>query len=116
MPLYNTTVDGGGQVTRQRAIVRPELYRHFSLPGRELLSTDFRPVLSRVACPTLVMGGMEDPITPPHLAREMAEAIGQPRATLRLFPGAGHGAFRDDPVPAYDAIRQFIVQVTEATG
>jgi proline iminopeptidase len=59
------------------------------------------------------MGGMEDPITPPHLAREMAQAIGE-RATLRLVPDAGHGAFRDDPVAAYDAIRQFIVEVAGA--
>jgi proline iminopeptidase len=113
MPLYNTTVDGGAAYARQRAIMRPEVYQHFSLPGRELLATDFRPELSRIACPTLVMGGMEDPITPPHLAREMAQAIGE-RATLRLVPDAGHGAFRDDPVAAYDAIRQFIVEVAGA--
>jgi pimeloyl-ACP methyl ester carboxylesterase len=54
---------------------------------------------------------MEDPITPPHLSREMVAAIG-PHATLRLFPNAGHGAFRDDPVPAYGAIRDFIVKVS----
>jgi pimeloyl-ACP methyl ester carboxylesterase len=43
----------------------------------------------------------------------MAQAIGE-RATLRLVPDAGHGAFRDDPVAAYDAIRQFIVEVAGA--
>ncbi len=112
MPLYNTTAGAGMAEARQRAIMRLEVYRHFALPGRELLATDYRPQLSRIECPTLVMGGLEDPITPPHLARELAQAIGEPRATLRLFPNAGHGAFRDDPVPAYEAIRRFVVEVS----
>ena len=112
MPLYNTTVREGGDDARSRAIPRFEVFHHFSTPGRELRTMDFRSDLSKVACPTLVLGGMEDPITPPHLLRELAAAIAPDKVTLRLFERAGHGPFRDDPEPVYDVIRRFIGSVT----
>jgi proline iminopeptidase len=112
IPLYNTTKRWGGEDARTRTIFRLEVYRHFSLPGRELLATDFRAPLARVTCPVLVVGGMEDPITPPHLAREIARSIREDLVTLALFENAGHGAFRDDPVPVFDAVRRFLVSVS----
>lgn len=112
MPLYNTTVRKGGDDARARATMRPEVYRHFSLPGAELRTMDFRDALSRVVCPTLVMGGVEDPITPPHVVEEIASAIDPKRVTCRLFERTGHGPFRDDPATAFAAIRSFIDDVT----
>ncbi len=109
MPLYNTTVHPDRANFGARAIMRLEVYRHFSLPAGELRTMDFRPALARVECPTLVMGGTEDPVTPPHLLREIAGAIAPGLVTLQLFERAGHGAFRDDPGPPFDAIRRFIV-------
>jgi len=49
---------------------------------------DLRPHLPAVACPTLVVGGLNDQLTPPACAREMAEAI--PGARLHLLPECGH--------------------------
>jgi pimeloyl-ACP methyl ester carboxylesterase len=49
---------------------------------------DLRPHLSAVACPTLVVGGLDDQLTPPACAREMADAI--PGAQLHLLPDCGH--------------------------
>jgi pimeloyl-ACP methyl ester carboxylesterase len=54
------------------------------------------------------MGGAEDPITPPHLAKEIAAAIDPNLVTLKLFDNAGHGAFRDDVVGPFDAIAEFL--------
>jgi pimeloyl-ACP methyl ester carboxylesterase len=56
---------------------------------------DSRPVLPRIACPTLVLAGREDAITPPELQIEMAQAI--PQATLVLLPGCGHLAPLERP-------------------
>lgn len=107
MPLYNRTTRPDDADARQRAIMRFEVFRHFSLPGREIHTMDFRKALGRVACPVLVLGGEEDPITPPALAREIADAL--PNATLRLFDNCGHGAFRDDAARALPVIREFIL-------
>jgi proline-specific peptidase len=111
MPLYNTRERPGGADARTRAIVRTEVYRHFSLPGREIHRMDFRPALGRVRCPALVLAGAEDPITPPHLAREIAEFIGGGAVTLQVYEDCGHGAYRDEPETVLNAIRRFIEEL-----
>lgn len=49
---------------------------------------DLRPTLGSVSCPTLVAGGLDDALTPPDCAREIAAAI--PGAQLHLLPECGH--------------------------
>jgi pimeloyl-ACP methyl ester carboxylesterase len=112
MPLYNQGSRPDDANARQRAIMRFEVYRHFSLPGGEIRTMDFRAALAKVSCPVLVMGGEDDPITPPHLAREIVASLPPGRAELRLFDNCGHGAFRDDPARALPVIRAFIEKNT----
>lgn len=54
----------------------------------ECLSWDLRPVLRHVACPVLVVQGMQDEHASPQHARDIAQSI--PGAELWLLPGAGH--------------------------
>lgn len=108
MPLYNRHTRPDDANARQRAVMRMEVYRHFSLPGCEINRMDFRASLGRIKCPVLVLGGEEDPITPPALAREIVASL--PQAELRLFDNCGHGAFRDDPARVLPIIRAFIQQ------
>ena len=49
---------------------------------------DLRPALPTLACPTLVVGGLDDQLTPPDCARELADGI--PGAQLQLLPECGH--------------------------
>jgi pimeloyl-ACP methyl ester carboxylesterase len=49
---------------------------------------DLRPLLRSIACPTLVVCGESDLLTPPECSREMAAAI--PGARLELIPECGH--------------------------
>ena len=49
---------------------------------------DLRPHLAALACPTLVVGGLNDQLTPPDCSREMAAAI--PGARLHLLADCGH--------------------------
>jgi proline-specific peptidase len=106
MPLYNRGPRPDDANARQRAIMRMEVYRHFSLPGGEIHTMDFRAALAKTKCPVLVLGGEDDPITPPKLARDIAEAL--PNAELKIFDKGGHGAFRDDPARALPVIREFV--------
>lgn len=56
---------------------------------------DSRPLLPEICCPTLVIVGSEDQLTPPEMAREMAEAV--PGARLRVIEAAGHFTTIEDP-------------------
>jgi pimeloyl-ACP methyl ester carboxylesterase len=49
---------------------------------------DFRPLLPAIACPTLVVVGESDLLTPPEQAHEMAALI--PGARLETIPRCGH--------------------------
>ena len=109
MPLYNPKPRIGGDDARARAILRVEVFRRFSLPDGEMRSMDFRTALARVTCPALVVGGSQDPITPPHLSRELAESLRGP-VRLEIFDGCGHGAFHDDPARVFALIRAFIAE------
>lgn len=56
---------------------------------------DRRPDLAAIACPTLVLAGREDALTP--LDRQLELAHGIPDATLVLVPGCGHLAPLERP-------------------
>ena len=49
---------------------------------------DLRPTLGAITCPTLVVGGADDLLTPPDCSREIAAAI--PSAQLQLLAECGH--------------------------
>jgi len=67
---------------------------------------DSTPILPAITCPTLVLVGSEDNITPPAMSREMHAAI--PGAALVEIPGAGHLAPLEAPVPVNAAIAGFL--------
>lgn len=56
---------------------------------------DSRPLLAAVRCPTLVVCGEADLMTPPEHAREIAAAI--PGARLEMLAGAGHMLTMEQP-------------------
>jgi pimeloyl-ACP methyl ester carboxylesterase len=67
---------------------------------------DSTPILPTIACPTLVLVGTEDNITPPPMAREMHAAI--PGAELAEIPGAGHLAPLEAPAAVNATIAAFL--------
>ncbi|MEQ3711149.1 MAG: alpha/beta hydrolase [Tateyamaria sp.] len=105
LPHYTQSYDPGAATFRGRAIERPEVAVHFFTA--EMMGMDMRPELAQITCPTLVMGGALDPVTPPICSEEIAKAAGQ-NATLEMFEGCGHGAHRDDPEGAEQVMRAFL--------
>lgn len=69
---------------------------------------DMRPHLAGIGCPTLVLCGRSDTLTPPsgHLA--MAEAI--PGADLVILGSCGHLAPLERPAAVTDALRSWLAR------
>jgi len=65
---------------------------------------DSRPTLATIACPTLVLVGDGDQLTPPALSQDMAAAI--PGARLVVIPGCGHLSTLERP----EAVNQALVE------
>lgn len=107
MPYYSTraVADPEG---RSRMVMTAKALMDFLGPGGEGLSFDMLADLSRIQCPTLVLGGEADPITPIESSEDIAAEIPQEWVRFERFADAGHGVFRDDP-RGYDVIREFIL-------
>jgi pimeloyl-ACP methyl ester carboxylesterase len=63
---------------------------------------DSRPGLAAIACPTLVLVGDDDQLTPPALAHEMAAGI--PGARLVVVPECGHLSTLERPQAVTQAL------------
>lgn len=80
----------------------------FHFGGGEDMRFDLLADLARVRCPTLVLGGEDDPICPIGDQEDIAAALPAGLVQLERFAGCGHGVFRDDPPRALAAIRRFL--------
>lgn len=67
---------------------------------------DLSDEVSRIACPTLVMVGTEDKMTPPRLGKWLAQTI--PQAQYIEVPGAGHMLPLEQPQVVADLITRFL--------
>jgi 3-oxoadipate enol-lactonase len=62
--------------------------------------------LSSISCPTLVLSGIDDPMTPADLGRETAQAI--PNSQFELFEQSSHGLMSDEPEKFAAVVSAFI--------
>ena len=67
---------------------------------------DNRPFLPSIRCPTLVIVGRQDALTPPELAREIADGI--PGAKLTIVPDCGHMSTLEQPEAVNSALRAWL--------
>jgi len=67
---------------------------------------DSTPLLSSIHCPTLVVVGEGDAITPPNLSRAMSEAIAG--SALEVIPHAGHLASIEQPAAFNQTLARFL--------
>ena len=69
---------------------------------------DSRPGLAAIKCPTLVLVGDGDELTPPALAREIAQGI--PGARLETVPDCGHLSTLERPEPVTQKLVEWLQQ------
>lgn len=70
---------------------------------------DSRPTLDQIDCPTLVLVGDRDQITPPPLAEEMTAAIADAR--LEMIPHCGHLSSLERPEEVSAALQRLVERV-----
>jgi 3-oxoadipate enol-lactonase len=71
------------------------------------LRSDATDLLTSISCPTLVVVGEEDGLTPPAVAREYAASI--PGSQLVTIPDAGHLSNLEQPEAFLAAVRNFLL-------
>jgi pimeloyl-ACP methyl ester carboxylesterase len=72
----------------------------------ELAGHDARDVLAAIDCPALVVCGSRDHLTPPRVAREMADAIRG--AEYLELPGASHFGLIEQPGPLNARLQELV--------
>jgi pimeloyl-ACP methyl ester carboxylesterase len=108
MPLYTRKPRDS---TLGRAIIRQDVLQWFTRPdGGEGHSFDMMADLARITCPTLVIGGEDDPMTPIQAQADIAAALPAHLVRFERFADCGHGVVPDAQEPAIAMIRDFIVR------
>jgi pimeloyl-ACP methyl ester carboxylesterase len=69
---------------------------------------DNRPNLGRIACPTLVLCGRDDALTPPAVSEEIAGLV--PGARLEIVERCGHMTTMERPEAVSAALRQWLAE------
>jgi len=92
----------------RRAVNRSEVLRWFTRPGGEGDSYDMRGDLGRIQCPTLVLGGEDDPIHPIESQADIAAALPSHLVQFERFADCRHAVVTDAPERAMAVIREFI--------
>ena len=86
--------------------MRTEVMFHF-IEG-EQRTMDLLTGLAAVRCPTLVLAGAHDPITPVACAEAIAAALPAGVASWWCSTSAGHGVHRAQPERAEAVLRRFL--------
>lgn len=95
--FHRSAWDDDALLERYRAMVRRAGVEQLVRQNRAMMAApDLRPRLSALRCPTLVVCGEGDGVTPPECSREIAAAI--PAARLELLADCGHMLAMEKPV------------------
>jgi proline iminopeptidase len=103
LPLYNVARREPSGPRREWSNLR--VLEHFN---REFFEMDLRSQLGAITCPTLVIGGRDDPMTPPEASVEIAESLRPGIGQLELLDACGHGPHRDQPDRTEALVRAFL--------
>jgi pimeloyl-ACP methyl ester carboxylesterase len=105
-PLYTRTPRDPDMA--RRAISRSEVLHWFTKPGGESHTFNMFPDLGRIQCPTLVLGGEDDPMLSVECQVDIAAALPAHLVRFERFPDCGHAVVPDAPERAMTVIRAFI--------
>ena len=105
-PLYTRTPRDPDMA--RRAVSRSEALQWFTRPGGESHTFNMLADLGRIACPTLVLGGEDDPMLPIECQADIAAALPVHLVQFERFRDCRHAVVPDAPERAMAVIRDFI--------
>ena len=92
-----------------RTVGKPEVgLQWFAKPDGESHTFNMFPDLHLIRCPTLVLGGEDDPMHPIESQADIAAALPAQLVQFERFANCGHAVIPDAPERAMAVIRQFI--------
>jgi len=106
VPLYTYTAADPSWL--KRVIRRDDVALHFNGPLNEHGRMDHLNGLAQITCPTLVMAGEDDPITPIAFSEEIVAGLTNAPVQFERYAECGHGVFGDVPKDAMAVLRQFL--------
>jgi pimeloyl-ACP methyl ester carboxylesterase len=102
LPLYNRRpMDFGPSRTIMNLHLVVDFTSRFS-------DYDVRDLLGDITCPTLVLCGADDPMTPVVASEEIMALLPEGVGRLELFDDCGHGSYRDQPERTETVLREFL--------
>jgi pimeloyl-ACP methyl ester carboxylesterase len=107
LPLYNRRPQDPDVMARAVATANFDLTLQFF--RGEWHSFDFRSALGALRCPTLVLAGSDDPITPPSESEDIVAAMAPDFVRLENFAGCCHPVYQDDHERFLRLVREFVV-------
>jgi len=93
-----------------RAVSRADVLLWFARPDGESHSFNLFPDLHRIQCPTLVLGGEDDPMHPIESQADIAAALPTHLVQFERFADCGHAVMPDAPERTAAVIRDFIMR------
>jgi pimeloyl-ACP methyl ester carboxylesterase len=106
MPLYTRTPRDPDMA--RRAVNRSEVLQWFTRPGGESHTFNMLADIHRIQCPTLVLGGEDDPMLPIECQADIAAALPAHLVQFERFENCGHAVVPDAPGRAMAVIGDFI--------
>lgn len=103
-PLYNPTPPD----RVSRVVARGAVAKQFHAAGGIWHQMDLLDDLEAIRCPTLVLAGGQDPVTPIDDARDIVAKLHPDLVTFVPIDHAGHSVWLDDEPLAFGAIRDFL--------
>lgn len=111
VPLYQKRQSASTD-WQERVLWRDDTAIWFNGPRNEHGHMDFRADLGKIACPTLILAGEDDPITPPAFSDAIAAHLDDRLVTCLRFPDCSHGVVADKPEEAMAALRRFVLSLS----
>ena len=85
----------GQEVERLRALAMEQNAKAVAYTWAACMASDISDRLWAIQAPSLVIAGLSDLLTPPYLARAVADGLSE--VELEIWEGAGHFPFLEDP-------------------